>query len=350
MDVAAWLTERGAAIDDGRVAHLADPDAEARRAWAGEVVLVPLLSTAPLRVRGADRAAFLHGQLSNAVQGLPVGASNHTLQLDARGRVLGEAVLAVRQDDLYLAVEDGRGAAVRASLERHVVFDEVEIHDLSRELTTLTLQGRGAAAVLIAALGEDAVPTEGRSVQAAFGDASVLVVARRRCGAGGFDLHLLSRQLPALVEGLGGHGAELAGERALSLARVRACLPSAARDGGTGALPQELGLDDAVGSGKGCYLGQEIMARIEARGNVRRGLARVALTSPSAEQPGDPPAGDDATRLWLDGREVGRLGQVVRAPDGTWLGMAVVRRDLPPGAVLTAGGWTVRRSVDAAAS
>ncbi|MEJ2288945.1 MAG: hypothetical protein P8Y02_09940 [Deinococcales bacterium] len=335
MDHAASYVDLGGVVDEGRVLHFGAPEAEAAAALDGSgALVVPMPAVTPLRFEGGDRASFLHGQLTAAVQGAPVGSALSALQLNARGQVVGEGALCVRDADVFLAIDDGRGPAVRASLEQHIVFDDVTVEDLSGTLAALTVQGAASEAVVERVLG--AVPATGRFVQTAVGGADVLVLRRRRSTAGGFDVHLLARQLPRLLEALRDGGALLAGERAASLARVAAGIASVARDGGAGALPQELGLEAAVASGKGCYLGQEIMARIEARGSVRRHLVRMRLDG--APETLERLADEPERELRVDGREVGRLGSVVRRPDGAWLGLGVVRRDLEPNAMLEVAG------------
>ncbi len=345
MNADALLTDLGAVLEGGDAVHFGDPQEEAAVAARGDgALMVPLSGLTPLRFTGADRASFLHGQLSNRVEGLAAGACNRTLQLDARGQVVGEGMLFARERDLFLAVDDRRGPRVRASLERHVVFDDVTVEDLSTTLAGLTLQGDAAEAVLTRALG--APPAAGTFARYPLGEAEVLAAARRRSRAGGFDLHLLARQLPEVVGALREAGARLAGVRALTLARVLAGVPSVAQEGASGALPQELGLEAALSRDKGCYLGQEIMARIDARGNVRKGLARLRLE-------GDPEAltslaAGDARDLRAGDRQVGRLGTVVRGPDGGWRALAVVRRDLQPDVALAIGD--VRAWLDPVAS
>ncbi len=334
MDPLAFYRDLGAAFEGEDVAHFGAPQDEAAAAATGDgALLVPLLSLTSLQITGGDRAGFLHGQLSNRVEGLAPGACNHTLQLNVRGQVVGEGVLCVRENDLFLAVDDGRGEAVRASLEGHVVFDDVTIHDLGAELAAITLQGNGAAEVLARALGTP--PDVGTFARYAVGDAEVLAVARKRSRAGGFDVHLLTRQLPEVVGALRGAGARLAGVPALTLGRVLGGVPSVIREGGSGSLPQEIGLEDALSYHKGCYLGQEIMARIEGRGAVRKGLARLRLEGPGAVLASLAEREDRGLRV--DDRDVGRLGSVARAPDGSWWGLAVLRRDLPSDASIAVG-------------
>lgn len=288
-------------------------------------VCVPLTTLTPLRLTGADRLDFLHGQVSGEVKGLQVGQMSHALLLNVKGHALALLRVYRRQDDLFVAVEDGGGALVKAELQAHIVFDQVTIEDLTGTLQAFTLQGRGVSYVLKRALGND-LPADGHFVEVPFAEAKVLLAPVRRSSATGVDLHVLSRDAAALQTALLTAGAQLAGDDWLTLARIAAGLPSAAGEGGEGVLPQECGLEYAVSYRKGCYLGQEIMARIEARGNVRRRLMGVKLSGK--------PVG---RALLHQGKEVGRLGSVAHHPSLGWIGLAIVRLELSPGAELTAG-------------
>lgn len=271
----------------------------------------------PLRVRGEDRLAFVHGQLSNEVQRLAVGGASHTLMLNHKGHALAEVRVYRREDDLYLAVEGGKGPAVKGQLEAHIIFDQVTLQDLSGEIESFSVQGAGVAALLREVLGVE-VPQTGTFVQVPFASAEVLVAPSKRSTAGGVDLHVLARDAKALAEALKAAGA-LPGDQAIAeLLRVEAGIPAAHREGGEGVLPQECGLEHTVSYTKGCYLGQEIMARIEARGNVRRALRGLRLQAvPHHEQD-----------VRAAGKIVGRLGTVVEHPELGVVALAVLRRDL----------------------
>ncbi len=134
----------------------------------------------------------------------------------------------------------------------------------------------------------------------------------------------------ALVAVLLAAGAVEVGVEQLDAARVVAGVPSAGGEGGDGVLPQEAGLTSLISYRKGCYLGQEIMARIEARGTMRRGLRRLSL----AQQP------DGDRDIKADGRLVGKLGTAVRDEAGTWTALAVLRLDLTADTVLEVAGTT----------
>ena len=290
----------------------------------GAVIIA--LPVTPLRLTGPDRLDFLHGQVSGEVKGLKVGQTSSALLLNVKGHALALLRVYRREEDLFVAVEDGAGALVKAQLQAHIVFDQVTIEELSGTLRAFTLQGHGVREVLKRALGSES-PENGQFVQLPFAGAKVLLAPARRSLAGGADLHVLAKDADLLHEALVQAGAAPASPALLELARVEAGLPSAAGEGGVGVLPQECGLDYAVSYKKGCYLGQEIMARLEARGNLRRRLVGVKLSGPP-----------DDKALHYRGKEVGRLSSALLHPDLGWIGLAVVRLELAIGTELTAGG------------
>lgn len=313
-------------LEGGRAQHFGDPRAEV--AVLQQRGLVPLLGTTPLRLTGTDRLEFLHGQVSHEVRRLGVGEGRPALMLNVRGHALALLRHYRREGDLFVAVEGGAGRAVEAQLRAHIIFDQVEITDLTGALQSLTLQGEAAGEIVQSAL-QTALPDPDRFVQTPFERAEVLVARAPRSAPGGFDLHVLTRDAPALIEALEAAGARLVGERALAAARVTAGVAEAEHEGGEGVLPQEAGLDYALSYRKGCYLGQEIMARIEARGNVRRRLMGLRLNTP-------PEAG--ARDLLQGEKKVGRLGTVAEHPTWGHVALGSVRAEIGVGARLTVGG------------
>ena len=318
------LTEMGAHLSAGRVRHFGDVAAEVAGLERGGVV--PLLGTTPLRLTGSDRLEFLHGQVSHEVKRLTVGECRTALMLNIRGHALALLRVYRREDDLFVAVEGGAGALVERELRAHIIFDQVELDNLSASLSTLTLQGEGAAETVRQLFGT--VPAPGTFVQVPFASAKVLVSPVARSRAGGFDLHVLTQDVAELLAALRGADVQLAGEDALEALRIEAGLAGAEFEGGEGALPQEAGLEHAVSYRKGCYLGQEIMARIEARGKLRRRLVGLKLADV-------PETGRD---LVQNGKTVGRLGGVAVHPRLGVIALGSVRTELEVGAGLEVGG------------
>lgn len=290
-------------------------------------LLAPLAGTALLRATGGDRLEFVHGQVSSEVKRLPDGALSEGLLLNHKGHALAQLVVLRRPEAVLLAIDDGALELVRRQLEAHIVFDDVVLEALPWR--ALSVQGEGAADAVAEALGEP--PAPGRF--AAFGGESVIVCPARRSAAGGYDVCGLAEPLEEIAARLRAAGARPAGQQALELGRVLAGIPSAAYEAGEGVLPQEAGLEPRVSYRKGCYLGQEIMARVEARGNLRRALQGLMLAGW--------PAG--ASREVLsDGKVVGRLGTVAEHPELGVVALAVLRRELAPEAALEVGGQPAR--------
>ena len=331
----SWL--HTAQLQHGRVRRFGDANGNLKGNLAAEVSalgtagLVPLLGTGALRITGADQLDFLHGQVSNEVKRLKPGESRGALMLNVRGHALALMRVYRREDDLFVAVEGGAGAQVEAQLRAHIIFDQVELHNLADTLLTFTLQGTDVAEVLQRVFGTHLtdLPEPDTFAQPLFASAKVLVGSAPRSRAGGYDLHVLSRDAGALVAALTESGAALAGEDALEALRIEAGIAGAELEGGEGVLPQEAGLEHAVSYRKGCYLGQEIMARIEARGNLRRRLVGLSLR-------GLPEA--DAKDLVQNGKTVGRLGGTAEHPRLGIIALASVRTEVGAGAGLEVGG------------
>ncbi len=336
-----WLST--AQLRHGRVRRFGNASGNLSDNFAAEVNaletagLVPLLGTGALRITGADRLDFLHGQISNEVKRLGPGESRNALMLNVKGHALALMRVYRREDDLFVAAEGGAGAQVEAQLRAHIIFDQVELHNLTDTLVTFTLQGTDAAAVLRqvfqGSVGADLTDLPGPDTfaQPPFASAKVLVGPAPRSRAGGYDLHVLSRDAGALVAALTEAGAVLAGEDALGALRIEAGIAGAELEGGEGVLPQEAGLGHAISYRKGCYLGQEIMARIEARGNLRRRLVGLKLD-------GLPEAG--AKDLVQGGKTVGRLGGTAEHPRLGTIALASVRTEVGAGTGLGVGGVT----------
>ncbi len=267
-----------------------------------------LVPTTFLSVEGDDRVDFVSGLVSGNVRDLAAGDSVRSLMLNHRGHALAELTAWRLGDSLLLAVHDGQGELVRTEFEGRIIFDQVEIGDVTHSHSLLAVLDWHAGTEL---------------------PGGVLATARaRRSHSPAIDLVASGDGVDqaAALEAL---GSVPVGLDELELERIRAGIPSAVRDAGAGVLPQEAGLEPLVSYRKGCYLGQEIMARIEARGNMRRQLQGVALSAEPAEGERD---------ILLDGRRVGRLGSVTLDPELGWLGLAVLRNDLEEGASLCVGG------------
>lgn len=303
-----------------------------------------------LRLTGSDRLAFLRGRVTAALSDASPGAYDRGLQLDVRGGALAQMALHVRDRDVHVAVDDHAGAWLARSWKSAVVFDDVEIHDLRETLVTLTVQGPETESVITHVGGT--VPQPGRhvTVDVSAGEdrgppnaTPVLVSLSRRSAVGGVDVTCLRRDADGVVAWFARAGAVPIDHALLEASRIAASVPRAGTDAGAGVLPQEAGLADWVAVGKGCYLGQETMARVHARGRLKRGL--VVLTLAPGEVAFEPSAvgrdveADDTVSR--ESRTVGRMGGMFLHPEIGWIGLAVVRHDAAPYADLVWRGRPV---------
>lgn len=260
---------------------------------------------------------FLQGQFTQDLARPGDGAAAYGLWLNAKGKVLGDSVvLRVSPEELWIWSEATPAETLRARLEAYLIADDVVLESV----TDAWDSGLGVGEAAAAWLAEDAggLPEPGRWRRWRDG---FLFAARTGAGPSWRWLVPEGRE-PAVPESLPRISAET-----LERWRIAAGIPRVPDDIGPGELPQEGGLEtDAVSFTKGCYLGQEVMARLHAMGQVRRGLFRVVGSG------APPPVGQP---LFQGGRKVGDLRSTVADDAGGFLGLALLTRmHLEPGRAL----------------
>ena len=269
-----------------------------------------------LGVRGADAAGFLQGQFTNDLRPVEAGSAVYGLWLDQKGKVLADSFIGrdTAGNGFWLASMASAAAAIRQRLEDYIIADDVTLEDATRETSGVALMGAGTGAWLAAA------PRPGRYFRG------------RRGSMENWEWIFPASAAAEVASALTGGRAWDADE--VERRRILAGIPSVPADIGPADLPNEGGLDaDAISYTKGCYLGQEIMARLKSKGRIRRRLHRVSGSGP-------PPAAPIA--LWQDGTKVGELRTV--APDEAGSGfvglallsLAALRAAVP--LALAAGG------------
>jgi folate-binding protein YgfZ len=264
-----------------------------------------------IRVTGEDRVRLLHAILSNDVGSLEPGQGNYQFLLDAQGHILADANLYLFADHVLLDVEPGETAQVMEHIDRYIIADDVQLEDATASLATIALEG----------------PEAEKIAQGAIGPRTSLT------GQPGVWFFLDPAGKGALIERLECSGAGAATADDAKIVRVENGLPRYGDDFGATNLPQETRQESrAVSFTKGCYLGQEIVERIRARGQVHRVLAKIAIEGEDPPQAG--------TAVAAGGQEIGKLTSPVYSPRlGQALGLAIVRREFAaPGTAVTIGG------------
>lgn len=296
---------------------------EAARAGAA---LEASVAADALDLAGDDRVRFLHNLTTADVRALVPGESARAFVTTAQGKIVASADVVALEDRLRLVLPAGTAAATEAHLSRYRIVERVEI-SAPADLAFARLRGALSPQALIVAK----LPApEGAGAHVAVGEGEETVRVRR-LALGREPRFELSAARAALERALarltaaGGDApvVDLASTAAETL-RIEDGEPRFGVDYGEDAFPQETGDEAAISFTKGCYLGQEVIARIRYRGGVQRGPRGLRF-------PGAPPA--PGAPLLVDGREVGRVTSVATSPRFGAIGLALVhRRAEGPGA------------------
>ncbi len=309
------------------VEHYGDPEAE-HAALRQSAAVLDLSCRSRLCVVGGDRERFLNGQVTNNVKALSVGEGCYAAVVNARGRMQSDANIYRLAEECLLDFEPGLSAGIARRLEQYVVADDVQIVDVAADYGLLSVQGPQAATVLRqAVLLEAPAPTTSRTAPSAElptqplhirpvlhpGWGELYVAHHARTGTTGFDLFVpvaaLRPAAESLVQAARDHGGRPAGWTALEIGRVEAGRPRFGADMDETTLPIEAGIEArAISYRKGCYIGQEIIARLHAHGRLAKSLCGLRLADAVAALPR---TGDRL--LWRD-REVGHVTTAVTSP------------------------------------
>ncbi|MGC9452057.1 MAG: YgfZ/GcvT domain-containing protein [Oceanipulchritudo sp.] len=264
-----------------------------------------------LKFTGEDHAEFLQGQGTADLRG-GTGLCRYTLWLDHRGLIHGDGFLLALDSDAILLVSYATPAGpLKEKFERHIIADDVEIEDRTGQYVLATPTGEEAARALeTAALEEPAGHAFTTSGQChAF--------PGRRFKRGGTDL-----LLPVETTAFSGWEPLSTGEvERLRIANAVPLVPQDTSAGGTLLNPVEAALASAVSFDKGCYLGQEVVARVRRLGRLSRRLVRFS---------GDPPAPAPGEALTVGGKPVGAVSSVAEFPD-KFLAMGWLKSRFPDG-------------------
>jgi folate-binding protein YgfZ len=312
--------------DAGAVWHYGDPLGE-QRAATDSAVVIDRSHRAVLALTGAERRSWLHSMSTQHVSEQPDGTVTQNLSLDGQGRVEDHWWQTELGGVLYLDTEPWRGEPLLAYLRKMVFWADVTIEPA--DLAVFSLLGPALADTpVLEALRLGSLPAESTAV--ALPDGGFV----RRLPAPGVELDLVvpREQAADWQARLTGAGVRRAGVWAYEAHRVAALRPRLGVDTDERTIPHEVGwISGAVHLDKGCYRGQETVARVHNLGKPPRMLVKLQLDG-TTDRPstGDP--------VLAGGRAVGRLGTVVEHIDDGPVALALVKRGLPADAPLTTGG------------
>ena len=285
-----------------------------------ECGLVDRSERGKLLISGPDAAEYLQGQLTNDVEALAPGEGQYAALLDRKGHMQADMrVLRPAAEEIWIDTEPVAIAAASHHLQMYSIGREVKVEEVGAERVIFSLIGpRSAEVAGTAPLPENSCETT--------------TVAGTEClaagTAGGIDLIASASEAERLRAALLEAGADAVSATAAEVLRVESGTPRFGAEMGTATMPAEAGIvERAVSFTKGCYIGQETVARLHYKGKPNRHLRGLRLSGPA--EPGAP--------LLLGEKEVGRLGGAVVSPAFGPIGLAILRREAEPGAELSVG-------------
>ena len=299
------------------MAAIADVDAD--RLLTEDVGLVDRSDRGKLALTGSEAKAFLNGQVTNDVEALEPGTGVYAALLTNKGKMLGDLRVIDTAAELWLDTERVALQTLFDTIRRGSVGWQVELHKRTLQQALLSLVGPRA----VEAVGGPVGPEHANRV-AELGGAQALLIATDA----GVDVVCAAEDAGAVRAAL---GVPEVPQAAAEVVRVEAGRPRYGIDLDEATIPEEAGLNArAVSFTKGCYVGQETVARLHYRGKPNRHLRGLRLSAPIAS----------GTPLVLGEREVGRLASSVVSPRHGPIGLALVRREASPGDELVAGDAT----------
>ena len=293
--------------------HYGDPHAE-RDAATTSTAVYDASDIGRLKMTGADGLDLLHRLSTNAVERLTPGQGNNTILTDDRGRIIDLLTVVNLGDHVLLLTSPNQQGRIIAWLDKYTIIEDVTVEDVTADTAMLGLSGPSAASIAAKATG---VAVEGLEpfFATSINDKAHII----RCDMGTLPNFYATGDVEAirsLWESSTEAGATHLGTEAHQALRIDLGIPAHGTELSDTYNPLEAGLMNAISFTKGCYIGQEVIARLDTYQKVQRRL--VSLTVPTSAESG--------TRLMQDNREVGTLTSVSPLASGDQrLGLGYVR-------------------------
>ncbi len=302
------LTASGARLGSYRGAEtpigFGDTAAEFRALIQGAAVF-DMSWQAKLIFSGRDRVRWMNGMVTNNVRDLALGHGIYSFILTPQGHNQGDLVTYNRGDYLLVTTDREQAPKITALLQRYIIMDQVEVEDISDKLRTIGVAGPKAREILSGA-GIDVAQLEaGQVVDLVWREIGISVARGTHPLMEAYEIWVSGDNWPSLWDALISAGAVPAGSEALEMCRIARGVPRYGLDLRERDLPQETEQLHALSFTKGCYIGQEIVERIRARGNVHR-------TFIGFEVNGEPP--QPGTKVRVNDKDVGEITSAARVP------------------------------------
>ena len=298
--------------------HYGDPGGEAK-AVRDSMGIIDISSRGKLMLRGADHVKFLQGMLTNDVKEKLPGTGVYAAILTPKGKMISDMRVFKNEGSVYIDTEPGMGVDVAQLLRKFRLSYKAEVVDVTEDYCALHTCGPGCGEFITERLG---INTEQMNEYDHRACGDVTLMKLNRTGETGFDVLFENRCAEEIWDLLleSSPTAGLSGQEALEILRIEAGIPVYGKDMDISTIPIEAGIWNALDFEKGCYVGQEVIARIKWRGRVNWHLTYFAAQRDGCASPGDV--------LWVEEKKVGRITSSTCSPTlGKNIAIGYIRRE-----------------------
>lgn len=243
-----------------------------------------------LQITGKDRTVFLHNILSQDIKSLEPGSGTRAMLLDATGKIKLDLDLFIFQESVLIKLEKTIVTKAKQEFEKYIIAEDVKVSDLSEELTCIAIQGPGAEFTVKQSSPEEIKITEEFAHQPAeFFKEPLTLIKRDVCGLGGFLLLLDKELLNDIKTAFKQHGLTEVSQKVLEIMRIENGILRYGMEMNEDMILSESGLASlAASETKGCYPGQEVIAKIETYGRLNRKVTGLLIDGTVIPEHGDP--------------------------------------------------------------
>jgi tRNA-modifying protein YgfZ len=299
--------------------------------------LIDRSGTGRILLTGADRRSYLQGLLTNDIEALTPGTGCYAAMLTAQGRMMTDMRVLELGDAVLLDVPAQVTTAIRDHLDRFIFSEDAQAEDVTAARAEVGIYGPGALDVLVrAGLEGDAPASLFNTSRVRLAGTDAVVVRSDEAGVAGYDVIVDAQYAEAVTAALLAAGAERVSEADAEAVRIESGRPRFGRDMDTDTIPLEAGLEErAISRSKGCYVGQEVIVRVQDRGHGRVAKRLVGLTFDA-----DAPVPAAGSRIVTGDREIGRVTSATWSPSlSRPVALGYVHRDfLEPGTQVAVDG------------
>ena len=288
-----------------------------------------------MRISGPKAAELVTGMVTNDVSALVPGEGQYAAALTPKGKIVADLRIFAIDDGLIIDASSAAAPGWKEMVRKYINPRIAPYHDLSAELSDIGIFGRSARLVVSRVIDVDdkelsALPPYGH-ISRPFADGTVIIARVPEIDLDGFEIFVPREAAASLKATLQATGIFAGSQETWGIARIESGRPEGGTDMDESTLPQEANFDElgAISYTKGCYIGQETVARVHFRGHVNRFLRRMRFVTRPA-----PPKG--AELVDETGKVIGEIRSAALSPRFGGVALGMVRREVPPGTTLQA--------------